>query len=95
MALTHEQFHAVGNRAEAFVMSVFGMRGTLRRINESVANWLDAARAPSRQAEAERRRRDTLTLARELRGDLDVLIAELETPVLEAAPVRPDTREVA
>ena len=95
MALTHLQFNSTGNRAEAFIMSVFGMRGTLRQINESVANWLDAARTPSRQAEAEKRRRDTLTLARELRGDLDVLIAELETPVLEAADSRPDTREVA
>lgn len=95
MALTHEQFQAVGNRSEAFIVSVFGMRGTLRRINASVANWLDAKRSPARQPEAEQRRRDTLTLARELRGDLDVLIAELETPVLEAADSRPDTREVA
>lgn len=78
MPLTREAFRAVPDRGQAFTLVLYGIRGQLRTLSQKFVLWLDAAFRPGRASEAELRRQQLLATAREIREDLDLLIAELE-----------------
>lgn len=86
MSLTHKQFRSLPNRAEAFTLTAYALRGGFRVLGARLADWLDAERC-NRKEIAEIRRQDLLRHARELRADLDVIIAEIEAPVADAGQV--------
>ncbi|MCA8902080.1 MAG: hypothetical protein KDA53_12605 [Hyphomonas sp.] len=85
MALTHTVFRKAGNRPAAFTIALEGMRGTMRRMSGRLVSWLDASRSPGRTSEADLAHRDILAIARELRSDLDVFIAEMEAETADRA----------
>jgi hypothetical protein len=78
MNLTREAFGAVKDRQQAFTLVLYAVRGQLRSLSQKFVLWLDAAASPSRKDEAALRRQGVLAVARQIRSDLDVLIAELE-----------------
>lgn len=78
MTLTREAFGAVTDRQQAFTLVLYAVRGQLRTLSQKFVLWLDASATGGRREEAELRRQGLLATAREIRSDLDVLIAELE-----------------
>ena len=84
MALTTENFRALPDRRAAFTLLATNLRWRLGVITTRLTGWLDAGRDHRPAAEQAHRRDGLLSEARELRADLDLLIAELEASTAQA-----------